>query len=100
MNELRGWALSYAQGNPGAMQCLIEVTTMKGCQNQTLILDGLRRMESIRGTNLYVLYSDLADRNLDKMAELIEKVPSAELEDACNRQDYSGRKIVSKYLKF
>lgn len=52
----------------------------------------------IKGTELYVLYSDLCGKDMDKVAKLIENCPREILIKACKQQDYSGRKMVKDYL--
>ena len=82
-----------AQGNPGAIAFLSSVVNNK----QTEIIERLKQ-STIRGTDLYILWSDLCDKNLEKVAVLCEKCPIDILEDACSRQDYSGKKLVEQYI--
>lgn len=58
----------------------------------------LDKLKTIRGTNLYILFSDLCEMDLNKIITLLNDCPGNILEDACNRQDRSGKKIVDKYL--
>ncbi|MCV9934521.1 hypothetical protein OIU80_19750 [Flavobacterium sp. LS1R47] len=61
----------------------------------------------IYGTDIYVLYNDICDRNLVEMLSTIRATqlgmfPSNILVDACGRQDYSGKKLIpvdELYLK-
>ena len=62
-------------------------------------MNKLENLKSIRGPNLYVLWSDLCDRNLSLVAKLCENCPSDILEDACSRQDYSGKELIKNYIK-
>jgi hypothetical protein len=62
------------------------------------IFDTLVKADTLRGTNLWVLYSDLCDKDIFKVATLCKNCPQDILEDACSRQDYSGRALVSQYL--
>ena len=52
----------------------------------------------IKGTDLYVLWSDLCDKDYGDVHLLCISCPDEILIDACSRQDYSGRKLVEKYL--
>lgn len=85
---------SLAQGNPGAMNFLMQlghpdvpVRTIAKVQNS-----------GITGTDLYVLYNDLCDRDMRKVINLMDKCPKDLLQDACSRQDYSGKQLIEQYL--
>ena len=85
---------SLANGNPGALHFLMQlgrtdvpVRTVEKIEKSGII-----------GTDLYVLYSDLCDRDMYKVVKLVDDCPLDILKDACSRQDYSGRELVSKYL--
>jgi len=90
----------YSKGNPGAVAFLSELLNLTaGVENSIPIACKLDECPTLRGTNLYVLWNDLCDRDMAKVATLCKLCPNDILEDACNRQDYSGRKIIEKYLK-
>lgn len=91
-------------GNPGAMNVIIELfkrgneidpdDPMCGI-GRVLFLDTL----GIYGTDIYVLYNDICQRDLAKMCAVLFAVQfgffdGAILKDACARQDYSGRELV------
>lgn len=84
----------YAHGNFGALSFLIELTDDPRSQN---ILDTLEKAATIRGSNLWVLYSDLADKDMAVVEKLCLNTPIEILEDACSREDYSGLKLVESY---
>lgn len=93
--------VEWSKGNPGAIVFLIQIrllTTSSEPIAGELILNTLENCESIRGTNLYVLYSDLCNKNMVKVYGLCLACPNDELEDACSRQDYSGRELIKQYL--
>lgn len=90
-------ALEWAKGNPGAMSFLMELNRQDE-ETVKVITECLVRNYKIRGTNLYVLYSDLCNRDLEKVKELCENCPDAILTDACSRQDYSGKELVTQYF--
>lgn len=96
MNELIKWS----EGNPGALNFLMSVfTTPSANLEEAAIIEGkLRQCTSLRGSNLYVLYSDLCRKDIKNVVELCKKCPNEILEDACNRQDYSGIELVKEYL--
>ena len=91
MNEIIEWS----QGNPGALTFLIEMSESPLALPIAL---KLKRCQSIRGTNAYVLWSDLCNRNMGSVATLCSDCPDDILEDACSRQDYSGRELVKNYI--
>lgn len=85
---------SLANGNPGALRFLMElgspdvpVRTVAKIENSGIV-----------GTDLYVLYSDLCERDMQKVVKLVDNCPLDTLKEACSRQDYSGRELVYKYL--
>lgn len=90
-----GHIIKWAEGNPGAMNFLEEVLYH---EKMNFIVPKLTKFDSIRGTSLWILYSDLCEKNMDKVVSLLNNCPQNILEDACNRQDRSGRKLVSKYI--
>jgi len=94
--------IKMSEGNPGAMNALMQLTSTFDTA-LILTLDTL----GIYGTDIYVLYSDICNRDIMKMVTVIRSVQlglfdGEILKDACNRQDYSGRKMVpveELYLK-
>lgn len=96
MNELIEWS----EGNPGALTFLAEVflNPNSDFRRAAIISHKINACPTLRGTNLYVLYSDLCDRDLTKVTFLCENCPNDILEDACSRQDYSGRELIKDYV--
>lgn len=91
--------VSLSKGNPGALHFLMELSTAVDIapNQQISTLSKIERM-GIQGTDLYVLYSDLCGKDLNKVVHLVENCPTEILKDACSRQDYSGRALVAEYL--
>lgn len=89
---------TYAQGNPGALNFLVELLSDDNIQFALPIALKLEAIPSLRGTNLYVLYSDLCNKDMSLVCKLCQSCPNDILEDACSRQDYSGRELVKEYL--
>jgi hypothetical protein len=94
MNQIIGWS----KGNTGAMVFLMQLIDPENFKHALPILHKLEQCTSIRGTNLYVLYSDLCNKNLAVVEKLCKDCPSETLEDACSRQDYSGLALIAPYL--
>jgi len=89
-------------GNPGAINCLVGMLSPSILipAKATEILHYLNEY-NIKGTDVYVLFSDICERNYDLMHYLCTQVPQKLLVDACSRQDYSGKGLVAGYvLKF
>lgn len=90
-----GHITHWAEGNFGALNFLEEVLHH---EKMDAIVYTLTICSSIRGTNLWVLYSDLCGKDMNKVVSLIEKCPPHILSNACSRQDYSGRELVKHFL--
>ena len=90
--------IEWSNGNPGAMNFMMEFFKPENAVLGIGILSKLEELKTIRGTNLYVLYSDLCGKDLKAVETLCKNCPSEILEDACSRQDYSGRELVKEYL--
>ena len=89
---------SLSQGNPGALTFLVELFKTENIIYSITIMEKIDKIKSLRGTNLYVLYSDLCNKNIELVAKLCKNCPDNILADACSRQDYSGRELVKDYL--
>ena len=76
----------------------MELVMPKNLVISIIIFTKLEKLYSIRGTNLYVLWSDLCDKDLEKVEKLCKDCPDDILEDACSRQDYSGQELIAEYL--
>ena len=98
MNTPYGALLPLADGNPGAMTFLIQIISD---DNLIHCLPIMSKIEStgIKGTDLYVMYSDLCNKDMLLVKKLCLACPNDILIDACSRQDYSGRELVKEYLK-
>lgn len=84
MNKIIEWAA----GNPGALNFLM---TVYMSQNTSLTQASIIN-------NALENYTTLRGRNMDKVVHLIENCPQEILEEACSRQDYSGREMVAEYM--
>jgi len=92
-------------GNPGAMNALLKIVeesekidpdtpSFMGL-HYVLLLDTWR----IYGTDIYILYSDNCGRDMEKMIGLLRGcqlgfLPESILQQACSRQDYSGKDMI------
>ena len=90
--------LQWSQGTPGALMFLMKILELENIMMSFTIVRKLEEAKTIRGTNLYVLWSDLCEKDMSKVEQLCKTCPTNVLEDACSRQDYSGRKLVAEYL--
>lgn len=92
--------VNYSQGNPGALAFLVDLVKHPNSYASAQILETIKEYESLRGTNLYVLYSDLCNKDIEKVSDVLFLCPQDVVEDACSRQDYSGRELINKYVKW
>lgn len=86
--------VKMCDGNPGAMTVLMELMKKKDFPS-ILSLDS----HEIYGTDIYVLWNDICDRNLDHLravlaASMIGFIERNVVTDACSRQDYSGKAMI------
>ena len=92
--------MQLAQGNPGALTCLMGMMTGEIAHSIAgLVIVPVIEKLNIEGTDIYVLWSDLCGKDYDLMAHLCDQVPEEILKDACSRQDYSGRGLVSEWIQ-
>ena len=95
--------VKMGEGNPGAMTALMQLIgdaktdpdSAFGGFGAILLLDSFE----IYGTDIYVLWSDICDRDIVKTQAVLRAcqlglLPSNTLKDACHRQDYSGRSMI------
>lgn len=96
--------VKMCEGNPGAMTALVEVikygeqvdpNDFMGGLGKILALDTLE----IYGTDIYVLWNDICDRNTSKMIAVLRAnqlgfISNQILKEACHRQDRIGRDII------
>lgn len=96
--------VKMSNGNPGAVDVIMKLLTQSNNIDPDDIMGGLGKIllldtYGIYGTDIYVLYNDICERNLPKMVAVICATQmgifsSHILKDACSRQDYSGRKLI------
>jgi len=93
-----------SDGNPGALTAMmvlmkegekIDPDDFMGGFGKILTLDS----HGIYGTDIYILFSDICDRNPARTIAVLRAVQlgffsESILVDACGRQDYSGRDMV------
>ena len=92
--------MKLANGNPGAATCVMGLL-MGPIENSVAGLTILPKIEEygIVGTDLYVLFSDICNKDYQLMAELLKIAPREKIIEASSKQDYSGRTILMEYLK-
>lgn len=88
-----------AEGNPGAAVFIGEILDKNrlkiGGVDALFMADHLQ----IYGSNLYVLFSDICDKDPDAAIIVLNSVmlgwlDADRLKDACSRQDYSGKEMI------
>ena len=87
-----------AGGNPGSMTCLLELlfTPEAEMVRSQEIIQKLDQY-GIRGVGIYVLWNDLADRNLDRMRDLLHNYPEGLIQEAVGHQDRRGQAMIRRY---
>ena len=93
-----------SEGNPGALTALMECVTDDDKTDPDSLMRGLGPALSldtmgIYGTDIYVLWSDICEKNTPKFMAVIRAhqlgfIGQVVLKDACSRQDYSGKDII------
>lgn len=92
-----------SDGNPGAINAMLEMSTVTMKEKHPLDvfypllgLDGW----GIYGTDIYVLWSDICDKDSEKAVKVIKAaqqglIDSDLLKLACSKQDYSGKDMIN-----
>ncbi|CAK7041195.1 MAG: hypothetical protein PEPC_01758 [Peptostreptococcus russellii] len=93
-----------AEGNPGALNACISLLEESEKIDPQNIMGGLGYLldldkEGIYGTDIYVFWSDICNRETSKMIAVLRAIQldffsGRVLADACHRQNYSGRDMV------
>lgn len=94
-----------AEGNPGAAIAMIELVEKGAAIDPDSAWGGWGALMSldtadIYGSGIYVLFSDICDRDPAKTIAVLRAcqlgiLPEATLKDACSRQDRSGKQIIN-----
>lgn len=103
-DDLTSAVIKLCNGNPGAIDACCHLIKYgarvypytDGCE-YVMVLDSI----GIYGTDIYVFYSDICQRNLANMIAMLniakrDSHKADVLRDACSRQDYSGRKLLQE----
>ena len=77
------------------MKCIIAINSSS---NSNSILTIIKEY-GIVGTDIYILWSDICNNNLDLMSYILNNSPKEIVIEAASKQDYSGRQILSKWIK-
>jgi len=83
-----------SNGNPGAITYLVSLFY------KPFYVTSLKRIHDlgIRGTDIYVLWSDICDKDYELMNYLLIQVPEDIIVTASSKQDYSGKKLVQNWI--
>jgi len=96
--------VKMSEGNPGALTTCMELIKTKNRVDPDAFMGGignildLDRM-GIYGTDIYVLWSDICDRNIAKMITILRAsqlgfISDKIIADASHYQDYSGKGMI------
>ena len=88
-----------SKGNPGALNCIMSL--INDDVNLVYAMSIIRTVQKLNiiGTDLYVLWSDLCNKDYELMSYLCKEVPGDILKNASSRQDYSGKGLVKQYVE-
>lgn len=94
--------MHLADNNPGSINALMAIinpteTQVLTPEERAGIMEALKDAK-IHGTNIYVFWSDICDKDLKCMSYIAKNVPSTLLGEACSKQDYTGRILLGEYL--
>ena len=89
--------LKISGGNPGALKCLMGIIDGDAEHDALIIMITIENLK-IYGTDLYVLFSDLAAKDYKMMGHLCKTVPGELLKKASSQQDYSGIAMIQDYI--
>lgn len=97
--------IKLSQGNPGALECIAMLCDSKqdlvqgtNLAKRTEILQFIDKY-NLLGSDLYVFYADLCNKNLDVMHYIVANAPVGEIRQAASARDGSGIKIILPYLQ-
>ena len=98
-----GVVIKMSEGNPGAMNVLMEMLNSKiDIDNAFGGLGSILSLDSygIYGTDIYILFNDICESDLAKTIAVLRSVQlgflnQCTLKDACSRQDRSGKNLIS-----
>jgi hypothetical protein len=103
-DNLQSIFIKMAEGNPGALTAMMQMFKATPTVDPDDIFGGLGVLLSldsfgIYGTDIYVLFSDICDRDAAKTIAVLRATQlglfsNVKLADACHRQDHSGREMV------
>lgn len=89
--------MELSMGNPGAMNCVMGMISPENAGLGIVILPKVKEL-GIKGTDLYILWSDISQKDYGLMAHLCKSAPSEALINASSKQDYSGRELLKDYI--
>lgn len=90
--------MELSMGNPGAMNCVMGMISPEHASEALTILPKVKEL-GIKGTNLYVLWSDISNKDYGLMAHICQSAPNELLVSASSKQDYSGRELLKEYIE-
>ena len=88
--------IELADGNMGAIGFLMPLLH----EHLDKALPIMHKIEQtgLKGSALYIMFSDICNKDYDAVLKLCTECPNDILIDACNRQDRSGKELVQEYL--
>lgn len=80
------------------MTCLLELISAPE-EKQTRSMEIIQRLDELEISEgrIYILWNDLADRNLDRMRDLLWNYPSDLIKEAVGYQDRRGQAMIRRF---
>ena len=89
--------IEFCNGNKGALECLMAIMKMD-LSDQHFINMLLEKYTFLRGPSLYVLYSDICDKKVNKILTVLQCCPKELIEKAVEKQRDPGKLMIQDYL--
>lgn len=95
--ELKSKYIMLSDGNPGAANALLNLATLPADFMEEA-LRCIERAPTLRGTNIYILFSDICGKDPVLFYRVLSLAPQALVEEAASKQDYPGKKLLEAFL--
>ncbi len=89
--------IELSDGNMGALRFL-SMLIFRNKPTHRIIVKKILELK-LKGTDIYVLFSDLCFQDLDEVYNIVNKVPADKLIIACAQQDRSGVQMIKDYYR-
>lgn len=99
INNIEALIVRLSDGNSGALNFLCKLFALEDDEKLSHFIISKIICMGINGTDVYILYNDLGERDINKVYHICDRVPSEVLKDACSKQDRSGVLLIKPYME-